>query len=287
MTEWNIKNLLDWTTQYFLQRHFESSRLEAEVLLAHVLKCRRLDLYLKFDMPVLPNDLSRFKELIKRRAQSEPLAYITESKEFLGRHYFVSPAVLIPRPETEQLVEEAIKRLKVIDKNELIGCDVGVGSGVIGISMLCDFKSAIMDGFDISQSALSVAKKNAQSHGVLDRYHLAEQDILALDKMERSYDFIISNPPYIKTNVIKNLEETVKNHEPHLALDGGHDGLNYYRKISKLAYNSLTNHGFLFFEIGDDQGADVLQILKNEHFKHIDIMKDYSQNDRIVVAKKE
>lgn len=278
--QWTISSILQWTRQYFGSKGIENPRLDAEVLLSHILGKSRLYLYTNFDQPMTQGELASFREAVKRRAMRIPVAYIIGSKEFMGLDFAVSPAVLIPRPDTEILVEAALARLS--DKPEPAIADLGTGSGAIIISMLAKLVDGSGVAVDISAAALAVAQKNAVRHGVDSRLEFRQGDLFG-PLTGKKFDAILSNPPYIPEADITGLSAEVQQ-EPYQALAGGKDGLDFYRRIVTHAAGYLKPEGFLAVEVGINQAglvgalADAASGLVQEA-----IIKDYAGIERVVV----
>ena len=260
-----------------LKNKVPSARFEAELVVSHVLQKDRLRLLIDKNQQVSPDDFDKIKSMSCKRACGVPLAYITGKKEFMSLEFKVNSSVLIPRPETEELVSLIIglykgKRVRILD--------LCTGSGAICCALAHYLGDAICTGADISADALTVARENAQSLGVSDRCEFVCYDVLNPAGFEHQFDIVVSNPPYIESHVIPSLEDTVKNNEPIIALDGGADGLSFYRKITNDIDMYLKTGGMLFFEIGYNQGED-LKNLMTARFNDIKIIKDLSGNDRI------
>ena len=266
---------------YFGEKGVESPRLEAEVLLAHVLKVDRVGLYLQFDKPLTPEEISRYRELVRRRAGGEPTAYLIGSREFWSLSFAVSPAVLIPRPDTELLVETALS----LPGDALQIAELGVGSGAPIISILSERKNWLGCATDISGEALEIAALNAKTHGVGDRLSLFNGDLFA-PLAGRRFDLIITNPPYIPTGVIRTLAREVAAFEPHLALDGGTDGLDLIRRIVAETPGYLKPGGHLLFEFGAGQEGAIQSMLENSGgFVEIRILDDLARTPRAALLK--
>lgn len=259
----------------------DTPRLDAEILLAHVLNCRRLKLYTDSDRILTTEEISRYKNLVERRAEKIPVAYLIGVKEFCGLNFAVTPAVLIPRPDTEILVQCATEFLQSAD--EKIFLDIGTGSGAICISILKFCKTARAAAIDISEKSLEVAKFNARKFNVDDRIEFLHGDLFE-PVGKRKFAAIISNPPYIPTAEIKNLQAEVLT-EPVTALDGGADGLNFYRRIISGAKDFLLPAGFLAVEIGINQAAAVKNLFAENNFVEIEILKDLAGLERVICAK--
>ncbi len=264
-------------------KSISSSRLDCEVLLAHLLKCERIDLIIKKDT-FLEDDIKKsFFSLVERRRNNEPVSYLINQKEFMSLDFFVTPGVLIPRPETEMLVEFLIENLKDLENPLLI--DLCTGSGAIGVSVAHYLPNAFVTVVDKYDVCVNTAQKHAEAHGVSDRVHIKKKDVLT-DKCDfGKYHALVSNPPYIQNKVLSTLPDDVKNYEPQYALDGGDDGLCFYRRITELAKDLLIDGGILVFEIGFDQGEQVKQIIKDTHlFQDVKITKDFAGQDRMITA---
>ncbi len=252
----------------------ETPALDSKLLLEKVLSCDRLYLIKNRDEVLSEDILNLYKSFLERRSKNEPLAYITGEKEFMGLSFKVNENVLIPRPDTEVLAEFAIENCsgKVLD--------IGTGSGAIAVSLAKLGKSVEVSAVDVSEKALEVAKANAELNG-------AEVDFSKLDILEEEikgkFDTIISNPPYIRTDVLKTLGANVKDFEPSLALDGGDDGLIFYRVITEKAASALNKKGRLLFEIGFDQADEVSEIMQKD-FCDIKVLKDLGGNPRVVTG---
>lgn len=279
MTEtWTILKMLAWCTDFFSKKGIDSSRLDAELLLSHSLGLKRLDLYLQFERPLTEIELKNFKALLLRRAEREPLAYITGQKEFWSLTFKSRSPILIPRPDTE-LVIEVVK--KKISPQSIL--DIGTGSGVLAVTLAREFSESKVVAIDILDEALSLAKENAQNLNVSDRIDLRKCDFLK-EEVGGAFDLIVSNPPYIRKDEIKSLAPEIVKFESPLALDGGDDGLDFYRIISERAKKMLTPEGFVVVEIGDDQGGVVKDLFLKAGFKNVEVAKDYAGHDRVMSA---
>ncbi len=250
---------------------------EAHLIFRHILKLSPTDLVLSRNKEISLKDIEIIDEYVKRRVNNEPLQYILKSQEFMGLDFYVDENVLIPRQDTEILVEHILEHFN----NKSISCiDFGTGSGCIAISIANFNKNALIKAVDISKSALKIAKKNAEANGVLKRISFEEADVFKYEAYGR-YDLIVSNPPYIRSEDILGLQKDVKNFEPSLALDGGESGLLYYERIIKIAPRLLKANGMLAFEVGFDQADDVKKMMEND-FSNIKIIKDLCGNNRVV-----
>lgn len=262
----------------------EDSKLKVKIILADILKVKKEYFIIHYTDEISNEYVQEFFEKIEKLKQGMPVQYIINSQEFMGLNFYVDENVLIPQPDTEILVEETIKILNENFQNiksKINVLDMCTGSGAIGISIAKLVENANVVVSDISNEALKIAKKNANSNDV--KIELIHSDLFEKIPLNTKFNIIASNPPYIKTDVINNLSKEVKN-EPFIALDGGNDGLMFYRKIIQNAKKYLESNGFLILEIGYDQKNDVTQLLEKYEYKKIYSKKDFGGNDRIVVA---
>lgn len=282
---WTIGRILKWTEQYFKDKGIESPRLDAEVLLAHVLEKQRIYLYVHFDEPLQPGELAAYREMIKKRVLRVPVAQILGEKEFMGLTFKVTADTLVPRPDTEILVQAAVDRLKAMAGEEpLRFADIGTGSGAICLSVLHYLSDTVADTVDISPAARAVAEENAASLGLADRVTFHTGDLLQ-PLSGISFAAILSNPPYIPEADIATLAPEVRLKEPHTALSGGQDGLDFYRRLANEAPAMLVPGGFTAFEVGIHQAGDVADLLKaNPLIDRTEILPDYAGIDRVVVG---
>ena len=278
---WTIGRILKWTEQYFKEKGIESPRLDAEVLLSHILGRERIYLYVHFDEPLEPAELARYREAIKQRVQRVPIAYIIGEKEFMGLTFRVTADTLVPRPDTEILVQAAIERLRARGDAPRFA-DIGTGTGAICLSVLHFLPKAQADTVDISPAARAVAEENAAALEVADRVTFHTGDLLA-PLAGQCYDAILSNPPYIPDGDIAALAPEVRLKEPHTALAGGKDGLDFYRRLMADAPALLKDGGFLAVEVGIHQAAPVAA-LAVPSFSRTEILKDYAGIERVVIA---
>ena len=250
---WTVGRLLTWTTDWLGTKGSESPRLDAEVLLAHVRGCPRILLYTAFDTPVADAERARFRELVKRRGEGEPVAYLVGSREFFSLPFTVSPAVLVPRPETEGLVVRTIDLCKPLAAPRII--DVGTGSGAIVVTLAKHLPKARLAATDISTAALEVARDNAVRHGVADRIEFLECDLLADPQAAGPWDVIVSNPPYVRDDEFESLPRDVRLHEPKGALVAGPTGVEVVTRLAATAAERLAPGGWLVVEIGPSVAA--------------------------------
>jgi len=266
----------------------ESPRLDAEVLLRHVIGIDRAQLYLRINETIKAEAEHQFWELLQRRARREPLAYITGRKEFWSLDFSVTPDVLIPRPETELLVEAALERTRQLLKSRAKIVDLGTGSGAIAVCLAKELPETEISAVDISSAALQVARANAERHGVADRIRFLHGDLFAPLADEReSFDLIVANPPYVRSGDVAKLEPEIREWEPMAALDGGRDGLDIYRRIASQCRGYLTATGHVLLELADATGEAVAQIFANAGgFEPAALLRDYAGKDRVMVTRK-
>ena len=288
-TIWSIGALLQWTSDFFAGHQIEEPRLSAELLLSHVLNCSRMELYTQFEKVPGPAEIQKFRELVKKRREHTPVAYLIGKSWFFSMEFAVSQDVLIPRPDTETLVETAIRAVRLAttwEKPEIL--ELGVGSGCISIALAKHLMEARVVATDISQPALAMAEVNARRVGVLDRVRLVRGDLYeALDAMpvRPRFHLIVSNPPYIQTGQIAALMPEVKDHEPRLALDGGETGLTFYHRIVAGAPEYLLPTGMLLVETAFDQAAGVAEIMNaSGKFSEPRIIRDAGGHQRCVLT---
>ena len=287
--EWTILKVLQWATTYFRCNDIDSPRATAEILLAHALAADRIDLYLHYDQPLNARELSRFKAIIKRRINREPVAYILGHKEFWSLELVVTRNVLIPRPETECLVERALTYLTAdAESGRLRILELGTGSGAILIALASENAQHIYWGTDISAAAVQIAQRNAVSHGLATNIRFLVADWFAPFAVSTDlFDMIISNPPYIRQEDLKRLQPEIQAYEPLVALDGSTDGLGCLRHIIQSAHHYLKPGGILLLEMGHDQRVPLNQIIQRcDQYEDVAFYTDYSGYDRIVAMRK-
>ncbi len=273
------------STEYLEKKGITSPRLNSELLLSHALNCKRFDLYLAFERPLQKTEIDLYRELLRRRSKFEPLQYIIGKVEFYGLEFEVNSSVLIPRPETELLVESVLEYVKKDEQLRIL--DIGCGSGNISIALAKNIPNCTVTGVDISQAALETSRRNAKLNGVENQILLVKKNILnEWEFGELHFDVIVSNPPYVSAEEFVKLEPELRLYEPKIALTDGGDGLSYFKKISSLASALLMQNGKLFFEIGAGQAAAVQNILFENQFDNIVIKKDYSDIERIFIGEK-
>lgn len=255
--------------------------LDAQILLCKVLNKEKLFIMLNRDLEIGEEVVSEYLDFIELRKNKMPVKYIIGKCEFMGMDFNVRKGVLIPRPDTEILVEEVLKDVK--DNKFVHICDVCCGSGAIGLSIAHFINYVDVNLYDISKDAIEVSKENVEIFNLKDRAHIAYSDLLRVAIEEKkTFDVIVSNPPYIRKNVIPTLMKDVREYEPYIALCGGEDGLEFYRKITEQSLEVLSSEGILAFEIGNDQGTEVSDIMKTAGFINIRCIKDLAGHDRVV-----
>lgn len=287
----NIIEYMHYAEKTLKDAKIETPAMEAGVMLCHVLNCGRAYLYSHSDRELSQDEMDTLNRMVVERTDNIPLQYIVGDTEFMSLRFLVSPAVLIPRQDTELLVEKAIElvnnfaivRQKEGADAEVRALDMCTGSGCIAISIARFCPKCSVIACDVSQEALSVAKANSELNGTQSRVEFWHGDLFAALCGEQKFDIIVSNPPYIETVTISSLQKEVRSHEPILALDGGTDGLDFYRHIVNKAPDYINANGWLAFEIGYDQGRKVSGLM-TKYFSHIEVLKDLSGNDRVVVG---
>ncbi len=274
---------MGWTTSYLESKGCETPRLDAEVLLGQCLKMSRVELYLNFERPLTNFERDSYRSLVSRRAQREPVSLIIGKKEFWSIPFCVVPGVLVPRPDTETLLETVLNELRGSENTRIL--ELGIGSGAVSIAILKEKQSVEIVGVDINGLAIELSRENALANDCWDRLTLVMADLTGAFRKGPLFEIIFSNPPYIPTDSITGLAPEISNFEPLAALDGGKDGLDCIRKIVHEAPNLLASGGRLIFEIGDGQSEAVLSIVDAED-KYIDatLRRDLTGSVRVVKA---
>jgi release factor glutamine methyltransferase len=278
---WTTLSVLDWTTQRFTDAGIAAARLEAQILLAHVLGCSRVQLYTGFDKPLGEAELASYRNLIKRRLAGEPVSYLVGETEFWGLPFHVEPSVLVPRPDTETVIEV----VRTARPDRAAACrilDLCTGSGVIAVSLAREYPAAQVVATELSPPAAALARRNAERNAVADRVDVREGDLFAPVRGER-FDVIVANPPYIASAVIATLSAEVRR-EPVIALDGGPDGLAFYDRIAAAAREHLTSGGAIVLEHGFDQADAVRARLVTAGFANVALVHDLGKNPRVTWA---
>lgn len=282
---WTVGKLLEWTTGHFQKQRCLPARLEAEVLLAAVLECPRIQLYALWDAEVDAAHRDRFRDFVRRRTEGCPVAYLVGKREFFSLEFDVDRRVLIPRPETEYLVGAALAFGKLEPPTSFV--DVGVGSGAIAVTLAKHWPLARGYGLDVDEGALAVAAVNVARHGVGDRLQLLKSDFLSAALDAGPFDLVVANPPYVTTTDWRKLAPEVRDFEPRLALDGGADGLECYRRLIPQAAEVLRPGGALMLEIGAGQEPQLHDLLKqSEHWRVQPSSRDQNRISRVVVAER-
>ena len=284
-----VHQLLRSATQTLTEAGVEDSFLEAELLLRHCLGVSRSKLFLLHDQPIGPDTELRFQDLLQRRCQREPLQYIIGSCEFWSLEFLVSPAVLIPRPETEFLLEYCLTTLQQnTSKQPLRILDLCTGSGVIAVVLAKEYPQSRVIASDFSQEALGIARKNISFYHLDEQIHLVQADLLTTFSCTPLFDLIVSNPPYVKAGDIAELEPEVRDWEPHLALSGGKTGLDSIVRICRDALPLLQPDGWLFMEIGADIGQEVEQVFLEEGgYEQVRVVEDWAGRPRVLQARRQ
>jgi len=276
------------SAEFLARKGVDSPRLQAELLLAHLLKLPRMRLYLNFERALESGEVNAFRELIRRRGQREPLQYIVGTTSFCGLEIAVNPHVLVPRPETELLAERGWQFLNQLrDENGAAALDIGTGSGCLAIALAVKCPQAQFQAVERSPEALAVARQNAERHGVAKRVLFLQGDGFAGVPAGSTFELIVSNPPYIAAAELETLQPEVSRHEPRLALDGGADGLDFFRRMAAEAGPFLKAGGRLMLEFGDGQGEALREIFERQKWIVEAFHEDYTQRLRIVVVKRD
>ncbi len=277
---WTVMDILKWTAGYFKSKGIERGRLDAELLLADTLGLDRVGLYLHFDRPLEERELDAFRARVSRRGKREPLQYILGQTEFWSLPFRVAPGVLIPRPETELLVEESLKRIA----GPVHILDAGTGSGILAVTLAREMPESRVDAIDLSREAVALAAENAARNGVSERIRI---DICDFQRLAGGpYDLIVSNPPYIAEGDLPTLMPEVGQFEPKLALDGGRDGLDSCRELIRQSPEKLCPGGWLLLEIGVGQADSVRELMEEAGLREVFVRDDYAGIPRVVGGRK-
>ena len=285
--DWTILRLLEWTSGFLKEKGFESPRLEAEILLSAARECSRIDLYTAFNEVASDEVRTAFRELVRRRGEGTPVAYLVGHREFYSRKFRVTPDVLIPRPETEFIILRLLDLVAGKTSQPWKVVDVGTGSGIVAINAALELPSASVTAIDISPAALAVAQKNATDHEVTDRLEFIEGSVLSSLPPEPVFDFVLSNPPYIMTSEYAELDSHVKDHEPKLALEAGEFGTDVIEKLIPQSAERLKPGGWLMMEISPMIASRVNDlIISDGRYGEPHTTKDLSQLARVVSAQR-
>lgn len=286
MMNWTSSRLLTWSVERLIKAGVNSARLEAEILLAKAIHGRRLDVYLEPHRILNLQELCEHQNFIKRRLSREPISYILGQREFWSLDFKVTPEVLVPRPETEVLIELLIEihgNLPIDGSPHIL--DIGTGSGNIAVAVAKEIPDSRITAVDVSPAALAIALENSRLHNVSGQIEFVQSNLF--EKVTGQFDYILSNPPYIASREIAELMPDVRDYEPQLALNGGEDGLDYYKHIIPGAWERLKDDGVLIMEIGMDQAMDI-RCLMDQHggYEEPEVTPDYSGRDRVISARK-
>ena len=285
---WTVGRLLEWTTEYLSRSDSESPRLDAELLLAEARHCQRIDLYTQFDSVADEQERTAFRELVRRRAEGTPVAYLLGRREFYSLSFRVTPDVLIPRPETEFVVVTLLDLVRDYDASEPLRiADVGTGSGILAVCAAREVDQAQITATDISAAALEVAKANASDHEVTQRIDFVHGDLLSRTPTDQRFDFIISNPPYVSQPELEQLSKGVKHYEPREALDGGPEGTSVISRLATEAAQRLKPGGWLLCEISPMIHSKVERLLREVgQLEQVSTVNDLAQLPRVTIARR-
>jgi len=279
---WRVIDIIDWAESYFYKKNFNNPRLEIEWFLRSILNCSKLDIYLRFEEPLTQSQLIILKQWVKRRVKHEPLQYITGTCEFYGREFKISPKVLIPRQETERLVDIVIKKIKNIDNPTIL--DIGTGSGCIASTLALERSDSNILGIDISSDAINIAEKN-KSIFSLNNVYFRNMDILNELPLKK-FDIIVSNPPYVSIKEMPYLMQEVRDYEPKIALTDFNNGLMFYKRIAKISREILKHGSWIILEVGLNEHSDKVKSIFNDmDYNNLDLIKDFNGDDRVFIAK--
>lgn len=282
---WTVARIIDWTTDHLKKSGSETPRLDAEILLAHARGCRRIQLYVQYHEALSDEQRKVMRDLVKRRAQHEPVAYLVGHREFFGLDFQTNSAVLIPRPETETLVLELIRLAQERPAPQLL--DVGTGSGCIAIAAAKNLPASVVTAIDISSAALAVARANSERLAVAERVEFLEGDLFApLVGSGRQFDVIASNPPYIPEGEMESLSDDVRLHEPRHALAAGPKGLDVIERLVRDAGTYLRPGGWLLIEIDPPQSAATCELLTGAGYREVGVLRDAAREDRVVKGRR-
>lgn len=281
-----VLEVIQRSSEFLSRKGVDSPRLQVELFLAHVLQVPRLKLYLNFERTLTDAELATLRTMVKRRGEREPLQHIVGSTSFCGFEIAVNRDVLIPRPETELLAERASTLLKAPRSEPAHVLDFGTGSGCLAIVIALQCPDAVVHALDVSSAALSVAQANAARHGLSGRIQFHNGNGLSALPDTLTFDLLVANPPYVPTPEIETLQPEVRDHDPRLALDGGPDGLTFYRSLAADAPPHMHSAGIALLEFGDGQEQSVQEIFRNQSWDLVEVAKDYSARPRILIARR-
>jgi release factor glutamine methyltransferase len=281
---WTVDKILSWTINHFTSQKIPEPRLSAELLLAKVLNMKRIDLYLQFERILSAKERDRYREYVKRRMKREPVQYILGETEFYGFPFKVTPDVIVPRPETELIIEAVLESAKSLESPSLKILDIGTGSGCIAVSLAKLLPDCNIWAIEMSAAALNVARTNADLNEVT--IHFIEGDIFTdTSSIPTSFDIVVSNPPYVALSDLYELEPEVRDFEPKEALFAGEDGLEFYKKFVDMIPDILNKNGKIFLEIGFDQSDKLEELYSKANYK-VQFKKDYNQINRILILER-
>lgn len=279
---WTVRDVVTWTTDDLRKRGIDSARVDAELIVAHALGIERLKVVLSPDRELTNEELETIKALVKRRRAFEPIAYLRGTRDFYGRSFRVDARVLVPRPDTETLIDVALDRLRGRDFGARV-VDLCTGSGCVAITLKLERPTIGVDATDLSADAIAVARDNAQRLGAVTNVRFAIGDLFApLGDAKATYDLVVANPPYIATSEVASLQPDIRDHEPKLALDGGGDGLDVVRRIVRAAPARLRSGGALAIEVGAGQSPSVVALFESAGLSDVRANKDYGGIERVV-----
>ena len=279
---WRVIDLINWAESYFKEKGFENPRSEIEWLLRAVLKCNRMDVYLRFEEPLSQSQLATLRSWVKRRLEREPLQYITGFCDFYGREFSVNEHVLIPRPETERLIDTVLQKVKGLDSPSIL--DIGAGSGCIATTLGLEIPGSTILGIDVSEDAIGIANKNKEK---LEAENVSFQKMNILEQRpEGEFDVLVSNPPYIPKGEMDGLMKDVKDFEPTVALTDQKDGLIFYKRFAEVGKEVVKSGGWIILEVGlEDHPSAVKKIFSESRFPDTELIKDYNGDYRVLVIK--
>ena len=285
---WTVGRLIQWTTSYLEQRDLDTCRLDAELLLAEARGCSRIELYTAYDEVAPEETRTAFRELVRRRSEGVPVAYLLGRREFYSLEFRVTPDVLIPRPETELVVVNVLDQIKSLGNDrQLHIADVGTGSGIIGIAIAKHCRNCRITAVDISEPALKIAAENARAHGVLEQMEFVHSDLLAALPAQQTFDFIASNPPYVRTSEFEDLPIEVRQHEPRIALHAGEAGTEVIQRLVGQARERLRPGAWLVMEMSPMIVSSVRELLvRSPGLEDRGLVKDLAGHPRVVRAQR-
>jgi release factor glutamine methyltransferase len=285
---WTIRDLMKFSIDY-LQRHgFDEARLNVELLLSHALHCQRIELYTRFDQPLSKDELAGYRTLYERRLQHEPVQYIVGSAGFMGMQFQVDRRVLIPRPETETLVEQTMLICgRCLEGTLLSMLEVGTGSGNIAVAVAKLVRNIQVTSIDTNREGLEVAQANAAVHGVTDRISLREMSVFdpIVETLAQRYDFLVSNPPYVSAEEWENLAPEIRTYEPRLSVSDSGDGYAFYHRIAELGPGLLSENGSILVEVGQGQAENVKGIFMGAGVHDLSVVNDLQGIPRVVIGR--